>query len=167
MCRLLVIFLLAISCIESFGQRKYDLIGRVELKQALDKNIQIVTNFQVTRRFYYLATEDWITNQFIPRWKEKKKTENLLYKYDTVNCETFSFYARHVATQMEDIIITVGVVFYKRDIHKGKTDDGHAINVILVESSDGSIKPVFFEPQSDDIVKLSKDELKSCYFLYF
>lgn len=136
-------------------------MNRDQIKAHLDNNFIISDCYQVTHRRYLVPPEGWIAGKLVPAWFEYRSKNNLTYNVDTTSCEAFSFQCHFAAQKIENINVTVGVFFYMKN-----NIGGHAINVILVNDGE-KIKPVFFEPQTSQIVNLSKNELASCRFFYF
>lgn len=126
---------------------------------------KFIPGSQITHAQYSIVDTNWIYQLFIPKWIKHKSKIHLKYDRNTTNCETFAFQARYLSQTMGKTNVCVGVFFYLRDDRKD-LNDGHAINIILINDN-STLKAVFFEPQLDCLVVLSEKEIKSCYFLYF
>lgn len=152
------------------------------LKQALsvsyDRNavVDILQDFYQIREAnilmlddkYQLMSSKWVRNEtphsFIGFLDKLGMTK---WEPESSDCDDFSkAYTVHVKSEVRKKIKdasspAVGEVYYVED----DTRSGHAINIVICLQT--SIGPVvyFFEPQTQQFVNLSENEIKSIFFL--
>lgn len=122
-------------------------------------NIYPTTGCFIVDQTYHLPTKEWVQNYFFTLLK--KEISNKKYKLEAFDCDNYSLLANNLASKLGYTLnhqLAFGEFFYTKD-----TGQGHAINFFLcLENRD--IKPIFFEPQTGQFIKLSEKEIVSCTY---
>lgn len=116
---------------------------------------------------YSLPTRDWIALEFSTCLK--MLLDDLAFKWepDRSDCDDFARLAAayccllHSNTGADSGLAFGEFWFTRRD------GQGHAINVFVTREIDGSLALNFFEPQTQQIIELTKEEIQSCDFCRF
>ena len=124
--------------------------------------------YRIADANYALPSKKWFETSFSSSYanflfqlKESK------YKKEENDCDDYArscaFFAQllhhNTIRKLQDTGIAVGEFWYTRDI-----GGDHAINFFLSRDDKGAVKVFFYEPQTQQIVTLSKKELESCSF---
>lgn len=153
----------------STGGRRGEVLIGSEIYRAMIKNgITNLISSNISHLGYRKVNEKWVTGEFSKKYREFLFNQGVLnwYEEGQFNCEDYSlgasFYARVLNRLSDDrikgISIAVGIIYYVPDMDVN--NPRHSINFMILE--DESI--VFYEPQYQQIVKLSKNEINSIYY---
>jgi len=114
---------------------------------------------------YTLPSKNWVettfSNEFFKFLSEEKLQQ---YELDSNDCDNFAGWARLFAQKLNNNTKSQGkssILFGEFDY---KEDKGgyHAIN-FFISLEDEKYKIYFYEPQTQKIIFLSDDEIKSCF----
>ena len=171
---MMMLMMLFIGC----GKQKETITSVVKQAIPITKIYSIMSDNGVynmnsfcTDSLYSLPTENWIKTEFSTTLslflKSFKSSEWVTEENDCDNFSSMSYsFAQILHHNTKNKINNTGLCFgefwYTKDINKVK----HAINVIIVYEND-RYKVLFFEPQTQSIVELSKTEKESCEFYKF
>jgi hypothetical protein len=165
-----LLIILSSLCLQGLAECRFDIIHRDQIySEAFNNELFSRMGFYVTHDMYSLVDREWVEKKFLPKWQARKEQTGLTFKLNTTTCETFSFLARCMAVEMDEIIVSVGVFFYRQDTARPE-DHGHAINIVFIKREDflgGGVEVLFFDPQTGREVSLTRRERDSCYLIYF
>jgi len=164
-------FQLGVPILQTTNQVKYVELTYEKVETFMASS-GINTTLKNTSDQHFLAVdENWITNTVITEYKQFLKDLNLENKYESeVNdCDdysrTFTFFCKIKSRRTNDFRYSMAVadVFYHV---AGNKRNPHAINGIIVLTSEGKLKLVYIEPQTGIIFAESEKSniSKNVYF---
>ncbi len=162
--RYVLLFLfLSQTCCTTIRPPTSAVINTKQLRNHLEESFVFGKSDHISDNEYKIVTRKWITEEFKPHWFSYKTRNNLIYRFESSDCDNFSLHCLLAAQELssDGKPICVGYLAYRKSI-----TGPHAINIFLIEEND-KIKVIFFEPQTDEIIGLSKAELASCFFWMF
>jgi len=132
-------------------------------------NAQVPSNVKsvLSDKFYITLTERFISDSVGGETFQFLTKGSFKYKQDSFDCDDFALTAvvlarrEHFHLTREDRPVTIlfGEFYYIQD---GGTE-GHAINCFITPDK----RVNFFEPQKNQIIHLTENEIKSCFFWKF
>ena len=125
----------------------------------------------IASELYSCPTRDWLQNDFGPALKRDLDRLGVA-KYVPVrnDCTDFSLYSMALARLSHNLSTTAqsalafGTVDYMHEVD-GALPEGHRTNLAVVFEN-GVYVPVFFEPQLQQIITLTEEELSSIRAYY-
>lgn len=120
----------------------------------------------VNDKFYIYVTKEFISDKLEGEIIKFLKKDNTSYKPERFDCDDYSLtsvvLARrehfHLTREQRPVTILFGEFYYMKN-----GAEPHAINCFLSKGNQIG----FFEPQSNKIIDLTSDEIKSCFFWRF
>lgn len=117
---------------------------------------------------YALPDPDWIAGSFAKAFAVWRDQQLGVYAPGECDCDDFveaaTFYARLCYRRTPNRPSNAGVAFGEFYFQRNGTGYGHAVNVAICRGSDNLLHLVFFEPQTAQIVTLTKKEISSCNY---
>lgn len=143
--------------------------GEIDANGARDfvetNSIEGMFNTMIVDQRYILPTRAWVTEVFSCEFYDfLSKNKSLNWVEEANDCDNFAGMARFYALMMHhrDSGLKTGLAFgefyYRRD--GSKWNDFHAINFFLTKDGD-DVEVVFYEPQFQKIITLTKSEIAS------
>jgi hypothetical protein len=139
------------------------MMTREELGEWLERMNIIV---QLPDGGYSLPARDWIDGEFSSALGNLLGQLGFTYSSEKRDCDDFARMAASYAALLHSKMVPVsglafGEFWYTRsDLNGG---GGHAINCYVVREG-GELGLHFFEPQTQQTINLTKDEIESCSF---
>lgn len=120
---------------------------------------------------FIVPTKEWFETVFKPRFWAFKNQMALDYGKKNNDCDDYTrmaawFGAFIMGDRPIDLGVTIGEFAYKKEKITTSSGGGHAINIIIA-SDEGKYKILFYDPQVDNWVNLSRKEIQSCIFYRF
>lgn len=142
---------------------------QVENFMSSTNDITILTALE-TDEYYALPTLDWIKGDFSTAFASfKYQLAVSQWKSQANDCDDFArfaaFFAQYLHHNTPDKLSNTALGF--GEFYYFKTGQGwHAINVFMHREG-GSVKLGFYEPQTCQVISLSRQEMDSCVFYRF
>lgn len=146
-------------------------INSDEINFVMDKNGAVTLNVFFADSRYAMASEDWIINGY------SKALNEFLYSFksnqwinEENDCDNFASMAfsfaqilhHNTINKLQKTALAMGEFWYIK-----KEGGGHAINVFIVWQNDENYKVIFYEPQWQKIIELTKEEIASVRYYRF
>ena len=119
---------------------------------------------------YVLPTLDWVKGSFSQAFASFKfQLNNGQWKSEANDCDDFArfgaFFAQYLHHNTQNRIKNTALCFGEFGYQK-KDMSGHAINVFLYRDQ-GKVYIGFYEPQTCEVITLTKEEMSACQFYRF
>lgn len=119
---------------------------------------------------YVLPTLDWVKGSFSQAFASFKfQLNNNQWKSEENDCDDFArfgaFFAQYLHHNTPNKIKNTSLCFGEFGYQK-KDLSGHAINVFLYREK-GKVNVGFYEPQTCEVITLTKEEVSTCQFYRF
>lgn len=120
---------------------------------------------------YALPSENWIKEDYsLALYSYLSSFKSSQWVSEENDCDNFASMAfsfaqilhHNTPKKLDKTSLAFGEFWYVKD-----DNSGHAINVVIVYSNEGKYKVLFYEPQTQKTIILSKEEIKSCTFYRF
>lgn len=170
-----ILFSCLISCSMINDSKKPNLeeSSKVEIEYSELQNFLIQSgispfNQMVSDNTYSLASIIWIRDTISYEYQNFLKMIGMsYYETDSNDCDdfarAFTLFCKKEFRNVSKINkgnIAVGEFYYKQ-----KKGINHAINFIIVLNEKKEKELLFYEPQIKQFIKLSKEEIESCFFI--
>jgi hypothetical protein len=128
------------------------------------ENCQIGTWVNLPDTQYSLPAEDWLSGSFASGLGSLLGQLGFAWSAEKMDCDDFARFAASYAALLHSKSgnktgLAFGEFWYTR-----ADGQGHAINVAVIRSGSGELALRFFEPQTQSIVELTKEEIATCEF---
>jgi hypothetical protein len=128
-------------------------------------------NFTADQR-YALPSKDWIEYQYSSSLHAMLSSlRNGVWIAEDNDCDDFARAAAFLAQYLHHNTIrkqsNTGLAFGEFWYIKQPGGEGHAINIFVYRNKKGEISVGFYEPQDQQIIKLTKKEIDSCIYYRF
>ena len=142
-----------------------------EINFVMDKVGAVTSNVFFADSRYAMASEDWIINGYSKALSEFltsfKSNEWINEENDCDNFASMAFSFSQILhhntlNKLQKTALAMGEFWYIR-----KEGGGHAINVFIVWQNDDNYKVIFYEPQWQKVVELTKEEIASVRYYRF